>query len=79
MGVVCLYSPIEENTHWMCTYNVHLVAKCCFSGMIIQYSTGQNKLYVIYYSVTVPWCDCYHVVVCMQRNVNVQFNKTLSQ
>ena len=42
------------------------------------YSTGQNKLYVIYYSVTVPRSDRYRVVLRMQRNVNVQFNKTFS-
>ena len=42
------------------------------------YSTGQNKLYIIYYSVTVPRSDRYRVVLRMQRNINVQFNKTFS-
>ena len=42
------------------------------------YSTGQHKLYVIYYGVTVPRSDRYRIVLRMQRNVNVQFNKTFS-
>ena len=35
------------------------------------YSTSQNKLCVIYYSITVPRSDRYRVVLRMQHNVNV--------
>ena len=34
---------------------------------------GQNKLYVIYYGVSVLRCDRYRVVLRCDRNVNVQY------
>ena len=39
---------------------------------MVDYSTGQNKLYVIYYGVSVLRCDRYRVVLRCDRNVNVQ-------
>ena len=69
---ICLLSKIvvKPKSHAM-----HTIYECLLANT---YSTGQNKLYVIYYSVTVPWHNRYRVVIRMQRNVSIQFYKTFS-
>ena len=65
----------EVCSHLLVRNDVVVICNCI--RMISTYSTGQNELYVIYYSITLPPCDHY-CVVRMQRNVNVQFYKTFS-